>query len=84
MSDEEVVVTEEDAPEEEVIGGSTDQGPYTGQSMDIPEVPFNPAAGMTATEVNEKIAENQNAQAEAQAAGRSGAEGDVEVVPDEE
>ena len=68
MSDEEV--TTEDVPEEAVIEGSTDEGPYTGQSMDIPEVPFNPAAGMTPTEVNEQIAENLNAQSEEQRAGR--------------
>ena len=76
MSDEEVVATE-DAPEEEVISGGTDQAPYTGQSMDIPEEPYNPAAGMTATEVNEKIAENT-------LKGPDDEDDDVEVEPTEE
>lgn len=58
MSDEEVV-----AAEEEVIGGSTDQGPYTG-GTEIPEEPYNPVAGMTPSEVTEKLAENQTAQVE--------------------
>lgn len=59
MSDEEVVVGEGDAVEEEPLPGSSDQGPYTGQSMDIPEEPYNPVAGMTPSEVTQQIAENQ-------------------------
>lgn len=59
MSDEEV-----EAVEEETIGGSTDQGPYTGQSMEIPEEPYNPVAGMTSREVQEQIDENVTQQAE--------------------
>jgi hypothetical protein len=94
MSDQQVEVyedddglgTETDEFEEAVIEGGTDQGPYTGQSMDIPEVPFNPAAGMTPTEVNEQIAVNQNDQAAAQARGgrrRDDDEVDYEVDDEE-
>jgi hypothetical protein len=67
MSDEEAEVEAGEAP---VQSGSTDQGPYTGQSMEIPTEPYNPVGGMTQAEIDEAAEANRQAEADAEVEAR--------------
>jgi hypothetical protein len=58
--DEEPVVEDDELEEDLPPASNQDQGPYTGMSMDIPEVPYNPVGNMDPAEVAQKLADNQS------------------------